>query len=314
MAWDFETEPEFEQKLAWMRAFVREEIFPLETLNLSQRQLTRRPRTAPGGGAAPGTVGLASTARTRWGGFGQVKLGLMHEILGQTPYGPVAFGNNAPDSGNAELIAIGIEATGRQDQRTQWLEPLLAGRIRSGFSMTEPGAGADPTLISTTAVRDGDEWVINGHKWFTTNGSIADVLIVMAVTNPDVHAYQGSSMILVPATTPGVEVVRDVATMEDPVEHFGKFGAHSEIVYRDVRVPAGNLLGNEGDGFRLAQQRLGPGRIHHCMRWLGQSRRAFDMLCERAVSRYTHGSYLAEKQTVQNWVADSLVEIARRGS
>ncbi len=310
MAWDFETEPEFEQKLAWMRAFVREEIFPLETLNLSQRQLTRVLEPLQEEVRRQGLWASHLPPELGGGGFGQVKLGLMHEILGQTPYGPVAFGNNAPDSGNAELIAIGIEATGRQDQRTQWLEPLLAGRIRSGFSMTEPGAGADPTLISTTAVRDGDEWVINGHKWFTTNGSIADVLIVMAVTNPDVHAYQGSSMILVPAATPGVEVLRDVATMEDPVEHFGKFGAHSEIVYRDVRVPVGNLLGNEGDGFRLAQQRLGPGRIHHCMRWLGQSRRAFDMLCERAVSRYTHGSYLAEKQTVQNWVADSLVEMS----
>jgi acyl-CoA dehydrogenase len=175
--------------------------------------------------------------------------------------------------------------------------------------MTEPGAGADPTLLSTTAVRDGDEWVINGHKWFTSNGSVADVLVVMVVTNPDVHAYQGSSMILVPAKTPGVDIVRDVSTMEDPVEHFGKFGAHSEVIYRDVRVPYENLVGNEGDGFRLAQQRLGPGRIHHCMRWLGQSQRAFDMLCERAVSRFTHGSYLAEKQTIQNWVADSMAEM-----
>jgi acyl-CoA dehydrogenase len=189
------------------------------------------------------------------------------------------------------------------------LQPLLDGRLRSGFSMTEPGAGADPTMISTTAVRDGDEWVIDGHKWFTTNGSVADFLIVMAVTNPDVHPYQGCSMILVPADTPGVEIVRDVATMEDPVEHFGRFGGHAEILYREVRVPVGNLVGREGEGFVLAQKRLGPGRIHHCMRWLGQSRRAFDMLCERAVSRTTHHSLLAEKQTVQNWVADSLAEM-----
>ena len=152
--------------------------------------------------------------------------------------------------------------------------------------MTEPGAGADPTLIATQAVRDGDEWVIDGHKWFTSNGSVADFLIVMAVTNPDVHPYQGCSMIIVPADTPGVDIVRDVATMEDPVEHFGKFGGHAEIIYREVRVPYENLIGIEGEGFLLAQKRLGPGRIHHCMRWLGQSRRAFDMLCERAVSRY----------------------------
>jgi acyl-CoA dehydrogenase len=181
--------------------------------------------------------------------------------------------------------------------------------MRSGFSMTEPGAGADPTMITTRATRDGDQWVIDGHKWFTTNGSVADFLIVMAVTNPEVHPYQGCSMIIVPADTAGVEIVRDVATMEDPVDHFGKFGGHAEILYHEVRVPYENLVGNEGEGFLLAQQRLGPGRIHHCMRWLGQSKRAFDMLCERAVSRTTHHSLLAEKQTVQNWVADSLAEM-----
>ena len=175
--------------------------------------------------------------------------------------------------------------------------------------MTEPGAGADPTMITTTATRDGEEWVIDGHKWFTSNGSIADFLIVMAVTNPDIHPYQGCSMIIVPADTPGVDIVRDVATMENPVEQYGTFGGHAEIIYREVRVPYANLIGREGEGFVLAQQRLGPGRIHHCMRWLGQSKRAFDMLCERAVSRTTHGSLLADKQTIQNWVADSLAEM-----
>jgi len=239
------------------------------------------------------------------GGFGQVKLGLMHEILGATPYGPVVFGNNAPDSGNAELLAIG----GSEDQRARWMQPLLDGKLRSAFSMTEPGAGADPTLIKTSAVRDGDQWVINGHKWFSSNASVADFLIVMCVTNPDVHPYQGSSMIIVPTDTPGLDIVRDVDTMEHPDGGGPRFGGHSEIIYRDVRVPYENLVGNEGDGFVLAQQRLGPGRIHHCMRWLGQSRRAFDMLCERAVSRFTHGSYLAEKQTIQNWVADSAAEM-----
>ena len=246
MAWDFETEPEFEAKLAWMREFVREELFPIETLSLEPAQLARVLAPLQEEVRRQGLWASHLPPELGGGGFGQVKLGLMHEILGQTPFGPVAFGNNAPDSGNAELIAIGIEASGREDQRSQWLEPLLAGEIRSAFSMTEPGAGADPTLISTTAVRDGDEWVLNGHKWFTSNGSIADVLVVMAVTNPDVHPYQGSSMILVPARTPGVDIVRDVATMEDPVEHFGKFGAHSEVIYRDVRVPIGNLVGARG--------------------------------------------------------------------
>ena len=309
MAWDFSTEPEFEEKLAWMRRFVAEEIFPLETLDLTYDQTLEALRPLQQEVKRQGLWASHLPEELGGGGFGQLRLGLMHEILGQTPYGPVAFGNNAPDSGNAELLAIGIENSGRQEQRAMWLQPLLDGTIRSGFSMTEPGAGADPTMISTRAVRDGDEWVIDGHKWFTSNGSIADILIVMAVTNPDVHPYAGCSMIVVPADTPGVDIVRDVATMEHPAESFGKFGNHAEIIYREVRVPYDNLVGNEGEGFLLAQQRLGPGRIHHCMRWLGQSKRALDMLCERAVSRTTHKSTLAEKQTVQNWVADSMAEM-----
>ncbi len=243
-------------------------------------------------------------------GFGQVRLGLMHEILGQSALAPVVFGNNAPDSGNAELLAVGIEMSGNDSQRTQWLEPLLEGTVRSAFSMTEPEtAGSDPTLLQTSAMRDGDEWVINGHKWFTSNGSVADFLIVMAVTNADVHPYQGSSMIIVPVGTPGVEIVRDVATMENPRPSSVALATMPRFVCRRSGASA-NLVGTEGSGFVLAQKRLGPGRIHHCMRWLGQSRRAFDMLCERAVSRYAHGSTLAEKQTIQNWVADSLAEMA----
>jgi acyl-CoA dehydrogenase len=309
VAWDFSTEPDFEAQLEWMRAFVRREIYPLETLDLDHAGLKAALRPLQDQVRDRGLWAAHLPPELGGGGFGQVKLALMHEILGESPLAPVAFGNNAPDSGNAELLAIGIDATGREDQRDRWLTPLLAGELRSAFSMTEPGAGADPTLIATTAVRDGEEYVVNGHKWFTSNGSAADFLIVMAVTNPDVHAYQGCSMIVVPAGTPGVDIVRDIPTMEDP-EGRSSFGGHAEVVYRDVRVPVGNLVGNEGQGFLLAQQRLGPGRIHHCMRWLGQSRRAFDMLCERAVSRYVHGSYLAEKQTVQNWVADSFAEMS----
>ncbi len=310
MAWDFETEPEFEEELAWMRHFVKEEIFPLETLSLGYEALLRVIEPLQTEVKLRGLWAAHLPPSMGGMGFGQVRLGLMHEVLGQSALGPVVFGNNAPDSGNAELLAVGIEETGRDDQRAQWLQPLLEGKLRSAFSMTEPEtAGSDPTLLQTRAVRDGDEYVINGHKWFSSNGSVADFLIVMAVTNPDVHPYQGSSMILVPTDTPGVDIVRDVATMEHPEETFGRFGNHAEIYYRDVRVPTANLIGREGSGFVLAQQRLGPGRIHHCMRWLGQSRRAFDMLCERAVSRTAHGSLLAEKQTVQNWVADSLAEM-----
>ncbi|HLI72566.1 MAG TPA: acyl-CoA dehydrogenase family protein [Acidimicrobiales bacterium] len=310
MAWDFETEPEYEAKLAWARRFVDEEILPLETLDLDVAALMRVVRPLQDEVKRQGLWAAHLPPELGGMGFGQVRLGLLHEVLGRCFYAPIVFGNNAPDSGNAELLALGIEATGREDQRARWLQPLLDGELRSAFSMTEPGAGADPTLITTSAVRDGEEWVINGHKWFTSNGSMADFLIVMCVTNPDVHPYAGCSMILVPAGTPGVDIVRDVPTMEHPFPSVGRPGGHSEVVYRDVRVPLGNLVGNEGDGFRLAQMRLGPGRIHHCMRWLGQSRRAFDMLCERAVSRYLHGSLLADKQMVQQWVADSMAEMS----
>src|SRR2546430_1830018 len=306
MAWAFSTEPEFEEQLEWMRTFVRDEIYPLETLDLDEASFRRI--TDP--------LKEEVKKRSLWAahldpelggqGFGQVKLGLMHEILGSSIFAPTIFGNQAPDSGNAELIAIGAT----DEQKERWLWPLLEGKLRSAFSMTEPEtAGSDPTLLKTRAVRDGDEWVINGHKWFTSNGSSADFLVLMAVTNPDVHPYQGTSMIIVPTDTPGVDIARDVPTMGEPEVEFGRYGNHSEIYYRDVRVPYENLVGNEGDGFVLAQKRLGPGRIRHCMRWLGQSKRAFDMLCERAVSRYTHGSYLAEKQTIQNWIADSMAEM-----
>jgi acyl-CoA dehydrogenase len=307
MAWDFSTEPEFEEKLEWMRTFVREDIIPLETLSLDHDTFLIVVRPLQQQVKDMGLWASHLEPELGGGGFGQVKLGLMHEILGQCAYAPFVFGNNAPDSGNAELIALGSKS---EEQKAKWLWPLLEGKLRSAFSMTEPGtAGSDPTLLRTRAMRDGDEWVINGHKWFTSNGSVADFLVVMCVTNPDVHPYQGSSMIIVPTDTPGVDILRDVPTMEHPDEHFGVYGGHSEIIYRDVRVPYENLVGNEGDGFLLAQKRLGPGRIHHCMRWLGQSKRAFDMLCERAVSRYAHGSLLAEKQTIQNWVADSMAEM-----
>jgi acyl-CoA dehydrogenase len=311
VAWDFSTEPEFEEKLAWMRRFVREEIEPLETLDLDYATFSRIAAPLQQQVKEQGLWAAHLPPALGGMGMGQVKLALMHEILGRSPYAPMIFGNNAPDSGNAELLAIGIETNPASAwQREAYLQPLLDGRLRSAFSMTEPEvAGSDPTLIRTRAVRDGDEWVIDGHKWFSTNASIADFLIVMCVTNPDVHPYQGCSMIIVPADAPGVRIVRDVPTMAHPQPHFGVPGAHAEVYYEGVRVPYGNLVGREGDGFKLAQRRLGPGRIHHAMRWLGQCQRAFDMLCERAVSRWAFGSTLAEKQTVQNWVADSAAEM-----
>jgi acyl-CoA dehydrogenase len=176
--------------------------------------------------------------------------------------------------------------------------------------MTEPEtAGSDPTLLQTRAVRDGDGWLLNGHKWFSSNASIADFLIVMAVTDPDARPHQRASMFLVDVSAPGVNIVRDVATMEHPYESWGRYGNHAEILYENVRLPGDALLGSEGAGFLLAQQRLYPGRIHHCMRWLGVARRAFDMLCERSLYRYAHGATLSKHQTVQNWIADSEADL-----
>jgi acyl-CoA dehydrogenase len=307
MAWDFSTEPEFEEQLAWMRQFVREEIWPIETIieDLDQHQLDRIYRPLQEQVKARGLWAAHLDPELGGQGFGQVKLGLMHEILGSSPLAPNAFGNQAPDSGNSEILAL----AGTPEQKERWLHPLLSGDLKSAFSMTEPNAGSDPTLLRTRAVREGDEWVINGHKWFSSNASIADFLIVMAVTDPDARAHQRASMIIVPADTPGVNIVRDVATMEHPQESFGKLGGHAEIRYEDVRVPSANLLGGEGEGFIIAQHRLVPGRIHHCMRWLGVSARAFDMLCEYATHRYAFGSTLAQKQSVQNWIADSAAQM-----
>ena len=315
MAWDFETDPEFQKKLDWMRTFVREEIMPLEALADQWRSPEGRVRlkaiTDPLKEEVKRQGLWAAHLPPDMGGLGkgQVELGLMHEILGQCGYAPAIFGNNAPDSGNAELIAVG----GTPEQREKWMQPLLDGKLRSCFSMTEPGAGADPTLLTTTAVRDGDEWVINGHKWFSSNASVSDFLLVMVKTGDSSEsAYKAFSMIIVPTKTPGVNIVRDVPTMGEPDHRTGEPGGHAEILYEDCRVPFENVVGGEegiGQGFALAQKRLGPGRIHHAMRWLGQSQRAFDLLCERALTRYTHGSILAEKQMIQDWIAESYAEM-----
>jgi acyl-CoA dehydrogenase len=308
MSWDFSTEPEFQRQLEWMNEFVRERVWPLETLveelgwDGLQRAMDPLREEVKGQGLWAAHLGPDLGGQ----GFGQVKLGLMHEILGTSPIAPFVLGCAAPDSGNSEILAL----AGTPEQKERYLHPLLAGELKSAFSMTEPDtAGSDPTLLKTSAVHDGDEWVINGHKWFSSNGSIADFLIVMAVTDPEAGPYQRASMFIVDADTPGVRIVRDVATMEHPEESFGRYGNHAEIFYEGVRVPGEALLGSEGAGFLIAQQRLYPGRVHHCMRWLGVARRAFDMLCERSLYRYAHGSTLSRHQTVQNWIADSAAQM-----
>ncbi|MBV9311009.1 MAG: acyl-CoA dehydrogenase family protein, partial [Solirubrobacterales bacterium] len=268
MAWDFSTEPEFQSKLDWMRKFVSEQVWPLETLidELGFEGLQRALGPLQEEVKAQGLWAAHLDPELGGQGFGQVKLGLMHEILGTSPIAPAAFGNQAPDSGNSEILDL----AGTPEQKERYLYPLLAGDLRSAFSMTEPdSAGSDPTLLRTSAVRDGEDWVINGHKWFSSNASIADFLIVMAVTDPEARAHQRASMFIVDVDTPGVNIIRDVATMEHPYDSFGRYGNHAEIRYEDVRLPAEALLGAQGAGFLISQQRLYPGRIHHCMRWLG---------------------------------------------
>ena len=305
MAWDFETESEFQEKLDWMQAFMKEEVWPLEILvdELNGDRFWRIVSSLQGEVKHRGLWATHLPPDMGGQGLGQVKLGLMHEIEGTSFWGPIVFGNNAPDTGNSEILAL----FGTPDQKEMWLYPLIDKKIYSAFSMTEPEhPGSDPVNMSTSAVQEDDTWVINGHKWFTSNGFAASILIVMAITDPDAGPYERASMFLVPSNTPGVELVRNIPTMGGD-EHFG-FG-HAEVYYRNVRVPIESLIGKRGEAFKIAQHRLGPGRIHHCMRWLGQSRRAFDIMCERALQREAFGSPLASKQSIQNFIADSAAEM-----
>ena len=306
MTWSFETEPEFEEQLGWARAFMHDHVLPLESLgDLDHETFLRLAAPLQAEVKSAGMFAAHLPAELGGTGWGQVKLALLHEIVGASAViGPIIFGNQPPDSGNAELIAI----AGDEEQKERWMRPLLDGEIFSCFSMTELGRGSDPTTLETRAELVGDEWVINGTKWFSSNASIADVFIVMVRTNDNPVAHKRFSMMLVPADTSGIHV-REIRSMQHPYERSAGYAGEGEVTYADVRVPAGNLLGGEGEGFLLAQKRLGPGRIHHVMRWIGQCRRAFDMLCERAVSVETAGSRLADKQIVQTWVADSYAQI-----
>jgi len=236
-------------------------------------------------------------------GTGFLDYAYLNEQIGRTLWGQLVFGCQAPDAGNAEILHL----FGTEEQKERWLFPLVAGNIRSFFSMTEPDApGSDPTTLRTRAVRDGDEYVIDGHKWFSSGAEGAAFGIVMAVTDPAADPHLRASQIIVPADTPGVDIVRAIPTMG----HRGRnWSTHCEVRYTNVRVPAANLLGDEGSGFLIAQKRLGPGRIHHVMRWLGQMQRAFELMCTYSLEREAFGEPLAQKQTVQNWIADSYAEI-----
>ena len=242
-----------------------------------------------------------------YGGLGlsMVDHGLFAEAVGRSPLGMTVFGTQAPDAGNVEIL----HEFGTPEQQERWLRPLVAGEIRSCFSMTEPEtAGSNPTLLATTARIEGDEYVINGQKWFTSSADGAAFAIVMAVTDPDAPPHQRASMIIVPTDTPGFNLVRNVSVMG----HAGSgHASHGEVIYQGCRVPRSNLLGPAGGGFAIAQARLGPGRIHHCMRWLGIAQRAFEMLCRRANARQVDlaGATLADQQVVQHRVAELAAEI-----
>ena len=307
MAWDFETDPEFQELLDWADAFVRDEIEPLDLiwphLQYTALDETRRRVVDP----LKEQVRRKGLWATHLGpelggqGYGQLKLALLNEILGRSQWAPIIFGCQAPDTGNAEIIGH----YGTPEQKQQYLRPLLDGEVFSCYSMTEPQGGADPTQFTTSAVRDGDDWVINGYKFFSSNASTSTFLIVMVVTNPDVSPYQGMSMFLVPTDTPGVNIIRNSAIYGESDGH----GSHALIHYDNVRVPNSAVLGGEGQAFVIAQTRLGGGRIHHAMRTIGLSQKALDMMCERALSRHTAGSLLADKQAVQGYIADSWAQL-----
>jgi acyl-CoA dehydrogenase len=306
MSWDFETDEDFQRQLDWVDEFVREEVEPLDYVVGHPLDMTDPVRQAlipplQAKVRAEGLWGFHLSKELGGRGFGQVKNALLNEILGRARCAPVVFGNQAPDSGNAEIIAH----YGTAVQKEQYLQPLLDNQIASCFAMTEPQGGADPLVMKTLAVADGDEWVINGFKWFASHARFASFLIVMAVTDPDAAPYKRQSMFIVPAGTPGLEIVRNVGVGYERADE----GAHGYLEFKNVRVPEENLLGERGGGFVVAQTRLGGGRVHHAMRTLGLIRKAFDMMCERAVSRHTQGELLGDKQMVQEMIADSWAEM-----
>ena len=304
---DFDVSEEMQTLLQMVRSFMDAEVIPLEGEMLHGEQPTLDTAVAAAQDKVRQMGVWAANHPVELGGLGlsMVEHGLLSEALGRSPLGHLIFGVQAPDAGNVEIL----HRHATDAQRERYLRPLVEGKIRSCFSMTEPEMpGSNPVMMGTTAVRDGSDFVINGQKWFTSSADGADFAIVMAVTDPEAPPYQRASMILVPTDTPGFNLVRNVSVMG----HVGSgHASHAEIIYQSCRVPHSNLLGSEGDGFRIAQERLGPGRIHHCMRWLGIASRAFDMMCERANHRMItpDGERLADQQVIQQWAAELDAEI-----
>ncbi len=305
MAWDFETDPDFQPKLDWIDQFLENEVEPLSHTNIGYAgtksktyQKAIRPLQAKVKEQGLWACHLGPELGGQ--GFGQVKLALINERLGRVGLAPVVFGCQAPDTGNAEIIAH----YGTQAQKDKYLWPLLNNEITSGYSMTEPQGGSDPLGFQTSAKLEGDEWVINGEKWFTSGARNAEVLVVYAVTDPDhKDPYKRMSMFLVPRKTKGVEVIRYVGVGTE------REGSEGYMRYNNVRVPYDALLGGRGDAFVIGQTRLGGGRVHHAMRTVGQCAKALDLMCRRAVSRQTKTGRIADYQMVQEQIADSWIQL-----
>jgi acyl-CoA dehydrogenase len=306
---DFRVDAEFQEKIEWMNRFVREEVEPLDLLfpadgapydvKDTQARLLLQPLRQQVKQRGLWACHLSPSLGGQ--GYGQLKLALMNEVLGRSHWAPTVFGCAAPDTGNAEILAM----FGTAEQKARYLQPLLDGEIVSTFSMTEPQAGADPKEFTCKAWREDDQWVIEGEKWYSSNARYAAFYIVMAVTEPQAAPSERLSMLIVPAETPGITILRDVAGMNETEEH----GIHAHIRYERVRVPLDAMLGGPGQGFKVAQARLGGGRIHHAMRTVGQCNRALEMMLERAVSRRTQGRMLGDHQFVQGLIADSAIEL-----
>jgi len=308
MSWDFETDPEFQARLDWIDEFVRTEVEPLDVV--WPGDVYRRPMDDD---VAVLVRSLQQQVRDQdlWAchlgpelggkGYGQLKLALMNEIFGRSHWAAMVFGTQAPDTGNAEILA----AFGTAEQKARFLQPLLDGEIVSSYSMTEPQGGSDPAGFTCSARRDGEDWVIDGWKFFSSHARWASFLVLLARTDPEASVHDAFSMFLVPADTPGVEIVRNIGVYGEAEDE----GAHALVHYDHVRIPGDCLLGDAGDGFGVAQVRLGGGRVHHAMRAVGICQRALDMMCERALSRTTRGSLLADKQTVQGYIGDSWAEL-----
>lgn len=292
--------------VARVREFVEQELFPLEPAFLNQEFSTLVPQLAEKRAQVKAAGLWAPYLPPEYGGLGLplVEYAFISEELGRSPLGHYVFNCQAPDVGNLEILIL----FGNEEQKRTYLEPLARGDIRSCFAMTEPeNAGSNPVLMDTTAVKEGGDYVIDGHKWFATGADGASFAIVMAITRPDADRHHRASQIIVPADTPGYRLVRNIPVMGGPGSDHA---SHGEIRFEQCRVPQTNLLRPEGEGFRIAQERLGPGRIHHCMRWIGICERALDLMCRHALRRrVSSSSVLADQQTVQNWIAESRAQI-----